>query len=209
MKTRRHRFRIGSIAVILPTLLLAVIPVAHAEPSSAPPAEAVEPQEEDSPSRPESSMNFNYDDGPVDAAGSPPAGPESTSAYISKDDESADAPATSSAVAANPANCTTTADDPHPSTHVPGTINAVVRQACPVAVERNSTEAKLWEKRWWGYDVIGGPEFSDLTTSKTSRVNVSAPCRTNNIRVTGYGHYLWAGQHIMSQEVSNTQDVAC
>lgn len=113
------------------------------------------------------------------------------------------------ALAANPAGCRTFADDPHPSRHVPGTINAVVRQVCPVVVQRNSTEAKLWEKRWWGYNVIGGPRFSRLTTSKTSRVNVSAGCRRNWIRVTGFGHYLWAGQHIRSAEVFNTKFVAC
>lgn len=112
-------------------------------------------------------------------------------------------------IRANPAGCTTKADNPHPSRHEPGRINAEVRQQCPVVVERNSTEAKLWERRWWGYDVIGGPNFSELTTSKNSKVSVSAPCRTNSIRVTGYGHYLWAGQHFQSAEVSNTKDVAC
>ncbi len=115
----------------------------------------------------------------------------------------------SHAVPANPAGCRTFADNPHPSRHVPGTINAVVRQVCPVVVQRNSTEAKLWEKRWWGYNVIGGPRFSPLTTSKTSSINVSARCRTNWIRVTGFGHYLWAGQHIRSAEVFNTKHVAC
>ncbi len=113
------------------------------------------------------------------------------------------------AVPANPAGCRTFADNPHPSDHVPGTINAEVRQVCPIVVERNSTEAKLWEKRWWGYDVIGGPRFSKLTTSKSSRINVSAGCRSNWIRVTGFGHYLWAGQHIRSAEVFNTKHVSC
>ena len=112
-------------------------------------------------------------------------------------------------VPANPANCRTFADNPHPSHHVPGTITAVVRQVCPVVVERNSTEAKLWEKRWWGYAVIAGPRFSNLTTSKTSRINVASRCRNNSIRVTGFGHYLWAGQHIRSAEVFNTKHVAC
>lgn len=113
------------------------------------------------------------------------------------------------ATAYNPGGCTTYADNPHPSGHVPGTINATVRQVCGVVVQNNSTEAKLWEKRWWGYDVIGGPNFSPLTTSKTSSVNVSAGCRSNYIRVTGYGHYLWAGQHIRSAEVFNTKYVSC
>lgn len=154
----------------------------------------------------ESAIDFRYDD--LDASSSTSleaSGPSSTTLYTSGSDSTTAA----AAAAENPANCTTTADNPHASSHVPGTINAVVRQSCPVVVENNSTEAKLWEQRWWGYDVIGGPAFSDLTTSKTSRINVSAPCRVNSIRMTGYGHYSWAGQHIMSQEVSNTQDVAC
>lgn len=100
------------------------------------------------------------------------SGPSSTTRYGVAD---VGPTAASSSAAVNPANCTTTADNPHASSHVPGTINAVVRQSCPAAVENNSTEALLWEHRWWGYDIIGGPAFSDLTTSRTSSINVSAP----------------------------------
>lgn len=151
-------------------------------------------------------IDFRYDDNDDQSTMSAEsAGPSSTNLYGADPAESS----LPSSAAANPANCTTTADNPHPSAHVPGNINAVVRQSCPVIVDNNSTEAKLWERRWWGYDVIGGPAFSDLTRSRTSQVNVAAPCRVNSIRVTGYGHYSWGGQHIMSQEVSNTKDVAC
>jgi hypothetical protein len=113
------------------------------------------------------------------------------------------------AAAANPANCSTKAHDPHPSHHEPGRINAEVRQTCPVNVEKNSAEAKLWEKRWWGYNVIAGPEFSDLKTRKVTSVFVNAGCRNNSIRVTGYGHYDWNGVHVRSAEVSNTKNVNC
>lgn len=140
-------------------------------------------------------------------------GPSSTSTYFVTDAPfgaaTTSAPNGPVAMANNPGGCTAYADNPHPSSHVPGTINAIVRQVCDVVVQNNSTEAKLWEKRWWGYDVIGGPNFSPLTTSKTSSVNVSAGCRSNYIRVTGYGHYLWGGQHFRSAEVFNTKYVSC
>lgn len=93
--------------------------------------------------------------------------------------------------------------------HDPTKINAEVRQTCPVEVAKNSAEAKLWEKRWWGYDVIAGPVFSDLKTRKVTSVFVNAACRSNWIRVTGYGHYEWGGVHYQSAEVFNTKFVDC
>jgi hypothetical protein len=105
--------------------------------------------------------------------------------------------------------CTTSALNPHPSAHVPGQINAEIRQVCNVSVAKNSTEAKLWESRWWGYNIIAGPSYSALTTSKSSSAFVNAACRTNSIRVTGYGHFELGGLHFVSQEVSNTQNVSC
>lgn len=84
-----------------------------------------------------------------------------------------------------------------------------VRQTCPVEVAKNSAEAKLWEKRWWGYDVIAGPVFSDLKTRKVTSVFVNAACRSNWIRVTGYGHCEWGGVHYQSAEVFNTKFVDC
>jgi hypothetical protein len=155
---------------------------------------------------------------PATAGGNDPAsltatGPESTTAYGIFDAPmglTTNSLAVTSAVAAyNPGGCTTYADNPHPSAHVPGTINAIVRQSCSSTVLNNSTEAKLWESRWWGYNVIGGPSYSALKTSKTSSVSVSAGCRSNSIRVTGFGHYSWAGQHIRSAEVFNTKNVSC
>lgn len=114
-----------------------------------------------------------------------------------------------SITSANPANCTTTALWPHESSHLPGTINAGVQQKCPIPVVNNSVEAKLWEKRWWGYNIIDGPRYSDLGTRKISTVYVNAACRTNSIRVTGYGHYEWMGIHVVSSEVSKTVDIDC
>lgn len=109
----------------------------------------------------------------------------------------------------NPAGCSTKAHDPHPSTHQRGRINAEFHQQCPMAVRKNSAEAKLWEKRWWGFNVIAGPVFSDLRTRRSVSVFVNAPCRHNHIRVTGFGHYEWGGVHIRSAEVSTTKWVAC
>jgi hypothetical protein len=105
--------------------------------------------------------------------------------------------------------CTTAALNPHPSSHVPGTINAEIRQTCNVAVAKNSAEAKLWVHRWWGYNIIDGPNFTDLATRKVSSAYANASCRTNSIRVTGYGHFEVAGVHYVSQEVMNTKDVSC
>lgn len=121
------------------------------------------------------------------------------------------APAALAAVSpSNPGGCTTKADNPHPSGHVRGTINAVVHQDCDVPVAKNSVEAKLWETRWWGWDVIDGPAFSNENAfGRTSSVNVWAPCRNNHFRVTGFGNYLWEGVHYRSPEQSNVQYVSC
>lgn len=142
---------------------------------------------------------------------SAPSSPSSsgTNSYSQPKSGARSASPAAAAVAANPADCSTVANDPHRSGHVTGTINAEVRQTCPVSVAKNSAEAKLWEKRWWGYNVIGGPVYSDLKTRKVTSVFVNASCRTNSIRVTGYGHYEWNGLHVQSAEVSKTKDVSC
>jgi len=101
------------------------------------------------------------------------------------------------------------AHDPHPSSHEVGRINAEVRQTCPIAVEKNSAEAQLWESRWWGWDRIGDGGFSDLKTRKVSSAFADAGCRDNDIRVTGFGHYEWHGTHVSSSEVSNSKHVSC
>lgn len=104
--------------------------------------------------------------------------------------------------------CTTKAHDPHESHHNPGTINAEVRQTCDVAVDKNSTEARLWEKRWWGYNIID-QNFSDLKRRKVSKVFVNDHCRENWIRVTGHGHFEVNGVHFASAEVRNTKFIDC
>ena len=109
----------------------------------------------------------------------------------------------------NPARCQTAPLWPHESSHRPGTISAGVIMNCPIAVPGNSVEAKLWEKRWWGYNVIGGPRYSDLGMRRESRVGVYAACRRNYIRVTGYGHYAWGNTHVISPEVSKTVFIDC
>ena len=76
-------------------------------------------------------------------------------------------------------------------------------------MEDLSAEAKLWERRWWGYDVIAGPVFSDRIRGKKNRVEVAAPCRENRIRVTGFGHYSWGGTRLVSYEVSKSVDIDC
>lgn len=109
----------------------------------------------------------------------------------------------------NPGQCTVTALRPHESRHVRGSINAGVSIKCRKVVDNLSAEAKLWERRWWGYDVIAGPNFSNLIRGKSNRVHVSAACRENRIRVTGFGHYSWDGIHLVSYEVSASDDIDC
>ena len=98
----------------------------------------------------------------------------------------------------NPGQCTVTALRPHESRHVRGSINAGVSIKCRKVVDNLSAEAKLRERRWWGYNVIAGPNYSDLIRGKSNRVHVSAACRQNRIRVTGFGHYSWGSTHLVS-----------
>lgn len=109
----------------------------------------------------------------------------------------------------NPAKCVTTANDPHPSGHVPGKINAEIRQKCPLSVSDISAEAQLWEDRFWGWDKIGSPGFAGPKTGSQISAFAHADCRDNDIRVTGYGHYSWNGAHVQSVEVSKTKHVDC
>jgi len=108
----------------------------------------------------------------------------------------------------NPAKCITRANNPHPSHHRTGTINAEVRQTCPVVLNQIGVEAKLWERRWWGYNIIDQDTAGPIRGRQIS-VFVNAPCRTNSIRVTGHGHYEWNGKHIKSAETSKTKHVSC
>ena len=110
---------------------------------------------------------------------------------------------------ANPANCTTAAHDPHPSSHQPGRINAEVRQTCPVVVDDISAEAQLWEDRFWGWDRIGEKGFALPKRGTKASAFANAECRVNDIRVTGFGHYSWNGAHIQSIEVANIKHVGC
>ena len=75
-------------------------------------------------------------------------------------------------------------------------------------MEENYVEAKLWEKRWWGFDELHR-NASDPGTMNDSEVHVSAPCRANWMRVTGYGHYHWGGKHHRSDEVIAVVYVDC
>src|SRR5882724_2489904 len=49
------------------------------------------------------------------------------------------------AAAVSPSGCIQRADYPHKSTHVPGTMNGVVRTVCLVYVRRISESAQMWE----------------------------------------------------------------
>ncbi len=75
-------------------------------------------------------------------------------------------------------------------------------------VEENYVETKLWEHRFWGFDILH-EAASVPGTQKDSEVIVSAPCRANWMRVTGYGHYHWEGNHHRSEEQFSVKYVDC
>jgi hypothetical protein len=102
------------------------------------------------------------------------------------------APTASAATAAtvSPSGCIQRADYPHKSTHVPGTMNGVVRTVCHVYVRRISESAQMWESRWWGWDRIGIKGFVSDIDSKALSANASDKCRKNTVRVTGSGSVL-------------------
>jgi hypothetical protein len=100
-----------------------------------------------------------------------------------------EAPTAAAAVAAtvSPSGCVQRADYPHKSTHVPKTMNGVVRTMCRVLVPKISESAQMWESRWWGWDRIGiRGAISDIESRGLS-VNASDKCRNNTVRVTGSG----------------------
>jgi hypothetical protein len=92
--------------------------------------------------------------------------------------------------AVSPSGCTQLADYPHKSTHVPGTMNGVVRTLCRIYVPRISETAQMWESRWWGWDRIGIKGSVSEIDSKGLSTNASDKCRNNTVRVTGSGSVL-------------------
>jgi hypothetical protein len=90
----------------------------------------------------------------------------------------------------SPSGCVQRADYPHKSTHVPGTMNGVVRTVCLAYVRKISESAQMWESRWWGWDRIGiRGSVSDID-SKALSTNASDKCRNNTVRVTGSGSVI-------------------
>jgi hypothetical protein len=122
------------------------------------------------------------------AAVAPDAGPSNQPASTAR---SAYAPTVEAGAATpnttSPSGCVQRADYPHKSTHVPGTMNGVVRTTCLVYVHRISESAQMWETRWWGWDRIGiRGSVSDID-AKAASANASDKCRNNTVRVTGSG----------------------
>jgi hypothetical protein len=92
-----------------------------------------------------------------------------------------------SPAAVSPSGCIQRADYPHKSTHVPGTMNGVVRTTCLVYVHKISESAQMWETRWWGWDRIGIRGSVTDIDAKAASTNASDKCRNNTVRVTGSG----------------------
>ncbi len=95
-----------------------------------------------------------------------------------------------SPTAVSPSGCIQTADYPHKSSHVPGTMNGVVRTVCRVYVPKISETAQMWESRWWGWDRIGIKGSVSQIDAKAMSANASDKCRNNTVRITGSGSVL-------------------
>ena len=87
----------------------------------------------------------------------------------------------------SPSGCVQFADYPHRSTHVPGTMNGLVRTSCRIYIPKISETAQMWESRWWGWDRIGIKGSVSDIDSKSASTSASDKCRNNSVRVTGSG----------------------
>ena len=94
------------------------------------------------------------------------------------------------AAAVSPSLCTQTAQWPHESTHVPGTMNGGISAKCNRVVPEISLTAQMWETRWWGWDRIGkkGSISAFLYTQAIAYANDK--CRNSTIRTTGDGFVI-------------------
>lgn len=116
-------------------------------------------------------------------------------------------------LAFGPVDCVAKANNPHVSTsaNTKGRVKATMQNKCKTKVPNNSVEAKLWQKRWWGFQKIAGPKFSSLSYAKVKKVSPVGPKCDNGqtYRLTGYGHYSWNGTHYVSSEKFNTKKLSC
>jgi hypothetical protein len=94
------------------------------------------------------------------------------------------------AAAVSPSGCVQTADYPHPSTHVRGTMGGAIRARCRNAVPELSHSAQMWETRWWGWDRIGAKGSVTKYWSNSANAFGTDHCRNSTVRVTGSGFVI-------------------
>jgi hypothetical protein len=113
------------------------------------------------------------------------------------------APASMSAAAAgDPIVCTPNVQDPHPSSHVPGTVNVVVTVSCTEPVAQIRVEAALYlqnptDQMWYLQSTSDVATFNDTVAAQN---NAAAPCQDGNwagwmwFSVTFYDGYTGQSQ---------------
>lgn len=109
----------------------------------------------------------------------------------------------------NPNGCLVVINYPHPSKHVPGTINTEGSVNCAKSSTRLSLTLKLWEKRWWGYDTLAFWGASSINSSKKIEGNVAVKCRKNSMRATAQAKYQTSNGTWVSPLLSTTVYVSC
>jgi hypothetical protein len=89
----------------------------------------------------------------------------------------------------NPAGCAMHVDDPHPSTHAPGRINAIVRFSCRTPVTMG-VAGGLWRHRWYGWQKMAATSqtFTHATSGSLS-VNVTCPSGSYTWYANGSSNY--------------------
>jgi hypothetical protein len=109
----------------------------------------------------------------------------------------------------NPANCVLRVDAPHVSSHVRGTINGTVSVTCSVPVSNLKIRARMWEKRWWGFNIVNERYVGATSATRSLVVQVPVSCRKNTMRVTGQASYTVPTGTWLSPSLSETRYVSC
>lgn len=128
----QQRWLLSAVVVALALVATVVGPLSRATPASATPSHSAPTSEEIAPSSDDS-----------------PSGP-----LTSKQGEGEVGPA--AALGVSPAGCIGKTNDPHRSSHVPGTVNVTALTVCDYNVESLYIQVTLWRSRWYGWERIGG-----------------------------------------------------
>jgi hypothetical protein len=100
---------------------------------------------------------------------------------------SAGAATATSAAVVSPSGCVQSADYPHQSTHVRGTMAGAIRARCRSVVPELSHSAQMWETRWWGWDRIGRKGSTTKYWQRGADAFATDTCKNATVRITGSG----------------------